>query len=72
MAEKLSWPEVMDAITVLRQVPEQSIRGCLLDYPEDWGIPAADVDAITTRLLESRDKIEDIIARGNPNVRARS
>lgn len=69
---QLRWPEVKAAIDDLKSVSADDIRACLQDFPPDWNVPPADVQALEKRVLEARDLIEDMISNGNPGLRSRA
>lgn len=71
MAELLAQSEIDRTIESLMEISEDDIRGCLVEFPKEWKISRNDVKAVAARLIETRPKLADIIAKGNPMIRLR-
>jgi len=66
---QLSVAKLKPAIEALKMIPDNVIRECFDDCPDDWNILSADRDAAVARVCEARDSIESIIRNGNPSIK---
>ena len=68
LAEKLTLEKLAPAISALKSVGDSSIRASFEDCPDEWNVPAADREAGAERALSAKDRIEEIIRKGNPAI----
>jgi hypothetical protein len=68
MVSKLTLAQLKPALEQLRAVVPDDIRACFEECPPDWGTPERDKQAAITRLIASRDNVEEILKTGNPSI----
>lgn len=68
LVQKLSIEKLQPAMKELGSIDNESIHQCFDDCPEEWNITKDDRDAGANNACVARDKIEQIIRKGNPSI----
>lgn len=68
IAGQVTKASLQPAIAKLKSLANLDIEACFEDVPDDWVVSPQDRQAAIDQTLLSRDRIEDIIANGNPNL----
>jgi hypothetical protein len=69
LAVRLTLAQLAPAFAQLRGLKPEDIRACFDDCPTAWAVPEPDREAAITRLIDSREKVEQTLKTGNPSIK---
>ncbi len=68
LAANLTLAQLTPALSNLMAIDQADIRTCFDDWPASWAIPEPDRQAAIERLLNSRERVEQMLKTGNPSI----